>query len=197
MRHDSCSLACQAKFNSSVLSGQKPCAVSDVTTHKPIQELSCPDDRPNYWPPGICCRDDEFGQDGRCVSCFPDDIGENDLLSWCQTLGRTNTTRMPRSTCRFACNARFEPSQLLVINDTVDGWMVAFIITAILCAGLLAVICLQDNFSNKTKTEKNEQEVGTNDHMTPPIDRRMQRSLSHEERSRSLLSLREISTHEN
>uniref|UniRef100_A0A2C9L7B0 Uncharacterized protein n=1 Tax=Biomphalaria glabrata TaxID=6526 RepID=A0A2C9L7B0_BIOGL len=106
MRHRySCIKACQNRFNASdlVLCEADNSTISDST------KSNCSNDEPR-----LCDSGHEFYHNGTCQACFPANIPETDLLTWCRDIGQHDSSQMRHSLCTKACQNRFKASDLVL-----------------------------------------------------------------------------------
>ncbi|KAH9495128.1 hypothetical protein Btru_018265 [Bulinus truncatus] len=124
MRHASCRAACFFKFN-----------VTDLVQYEAFSD--CPAERPKKCSAGQCCGEIQYCSGQDCVPCFPSGLSKLQLASWCRQKVNSNSSSDGHPSCRFACHAVFTPEQLSKIDDSVDPWMIAFLV---MCG--FVVVCL-------------------------------------------------------
>lgn len=119
-----CSLACQARFNSSELS-------------EDLQKLSlkeCPDNQPHKCPGDSQCYGSfEVCDERKVKSCFPDGIESSHLLEWCRDKGQFDVSLMYNNRCTLACQAKFRHQDLMQISEPPTTGMILFGITLAIC----------------------------------------------------------------
>ncbi|CAL1532872.1 unnamed protein product [Lymnaea stagnalis] len=94
-------------------------AAKSEPTLSDLLQVRCPSDHPFMCLPyGTCCRGSEFCHSGLCESCFPRDVPESQLLSWCRDVGQHNVSLMRSEACRLACQDKFSSAELAVTCGT-------------------------------------------------------------------------------
>ncbi|XP_055864376.1 uncharacterized protein LOC106066413 isoform X1 [Biomphalaria glabrata] len=132
MRHRySCIKACQNRFNASdlVLCEADNSTISDST------KSNCSNDEPR-----LCDSGHEFYHNGTCQACFPANIPETDLLTWCRDIGQHDSSQMRHSLCTKACQNRFKASDLVLCEETWKNVAISVIVLASV-EGLLLLVC--------------------------------------------------------